>query len=439
MPKRADTLIEARWIVPMTARDLVLEHHALVIRDGVILALCPIDEARQAWDCAETVSLPDHVLLPGFVNAHTHVAMTLFRGMADDLPLMDWLQNHIWPAEQRLVDTDFVRAGTRLACAEMIRNGTTCFNDMYFFPRETAETASEMGLRASIGHVIIDVPTRYAANAEEYLAKAEEMQAAFKPLSRISSMLAPHAPYTVSDDTMRQILALADRLDLPLHMHIHETAAEVAQSVEKYGMRPLARLDQLGVLSSRLLAVHMTQLTQEEFALCAARDVSIGHCPQSNLKLASGAAPIAALQAAGVALALGTDGAASNNDLDMLAEMQSAALLAKGASTDAAALPGWDALAMATLGGAQAIGLGDRTGSLAVGKVADCIAINLDHPATQPVFNVVSQIVYAAGRDQVTDVWVEGERLLASGSFTRIDWPALRQEAQGWRDRIRGK
>lgn len=436
MPTPVDTLIEARWLLPMAPRRRLLEDHAVAIRAGRIVGLAPIAEAQMRWQASDVVRLPRHALLPGLVNAHTHVAMNLFRGMADDLSLMDWLQGHIWPTEQRWVDPDFVRVGTRLACAEMIRGGTTCFNDMYFFPAETAETAVAMGLRASIGHVIIDFPTRYAQNAEEYLAKAEALQLRFSDMARVHGMLAPHAPYTVGDATLERVMALAARLDLPIHMHIHETAAEVAQSVEQYGLRPLVRLERLGFLSPRLLAVHMTQLDEAEIALCAARGVKVVHCPQSNLKLASGLAPVHRLLQAGVTVALGTDGAASNNDLDLLNELQTAALLAKAVAGAATALPAWDALEMATLNGARALGLEREIGSLEPGKAADCIAVDLDHPATQPLYSVASQLAYAAGRDQVSDVWVAGRRLLAGGAFTRLDWPALRDEAEQWRRRI---
>ncbi len=434
--EQVDTLIHARWIVPVEPRDTVLEHHAIAIRDGDIVALMPSDEARTRFEAATTIERPGHALIPGLVNAHTHAAMSLFRGLADDLPLMEWLNDHIWPAEGRWVNPDFVEAGTRLAVAEMLRGGTTCFNDMYFFPDITARVAEQAHLRACAGLIVIDFPTVWASGADEYITKGIEVHDRYRDHPLISTAFAPHAPYTVSDEPLARIVTLAEQMDLPVHIHLHETAGEVATALENDGRRPIARLDALGLLSPRLVAVHMTELEEEEIARFAEAGAHVVHCPESNLKLASGFCPVAKLLAAGVNVALGTDGAASNNDLDLLGEMRSAALLAKAVAQDASALPALEALRMATLNGARALGLDHRIGSLEPGKAADIVAIDLDRPECQPLYNPVSQIIYAAGREQVTDVWVAGRQVLRERRLTTLDEKAVMEEAAKWGARI---
>ena len=429
-----DLCLKAPWIIPVEPRGQVLHDHAVLVRDGRIAALVP---AAAAPEAAHTVDLPGHCLLPGLVNAHTHAAMTLFRGLADDLPLPQWLNDHIWPAESRHVNADFARDGSALAALEMIRGGTTCFADMYFFADETARVASGAGLRAALGLVVIDFPTAWARDPEEYLSRGVALCDKWRHDPLITPLLAPHAPYSVSDETLMQIRVRADELDIGLHMHIHETEGEISQSLQSHGVRPLARLDRLGLVHANLMAVHMTQLTQEEIALCAERGVSVVHCPESNLKIAAGICPVASLVHAGVSVALGTDGAASNNDLDMWGEMRTAALLAKGTSGDATAVPAAMALEMATLNGARALGLGDDIGSLLAGKSADLIAVDLGAPATQPVYDPLSQLVYAAGRDQVTHAWVAGRPLMRDRRVLTLDERAIIGRAVAWRDKIR--
>ena len=429
-----DLCLKASWIIPVEPRGQVLRDHALLIRDGRIAAITSQGEAPPA---ATVVDLPGHALLPGLVNAHTHAAMTLFRGLADDLPLHQWLNEHIWPAEGRHVNGDFVRDGSALAALEMIKGGVTCFADMYFFADETARVAAQAGLRAILGLVVIDVPTAWARDPEEYLSRGIALCDKWRHDPLVKPLLAPHAPYSVSDDTLARIRVRADELDIGLHMHIHETAGEIEHSLQKHGVRPIARLDRLGIMHSDLMAVHMTQLLPDEIALCATRGVSVVHCPESNLKIAAGICPVTALARAGVNLALGTDGAASNNDLDMFGEMRTAALLAKGTSGDATSVPAAYALEMATLNGAQALGLGDETGSLVVGKSADLIAVDLNAPSTQPIYDPISQLVYAACRDQVTHVWVAGRPLLAGRRPLTLDERAIIDRAAAWRDKIR--
>jgi len=434
--QRIDTLIKAQWVIPVEPDTTVYEDYAVAIHEGHIVALLPQTEAAQRYQATETVELPGHALIPGLINAHTHASMSLFRGLADDLPLMTWLHGHIWPAESRWVNEEFVRDGARLAMAEMIRGGTTCFNDMYFFPDQVAEVARETGLRAVIGLIVIDMPTAWASDADEYFRKGARVHDSYRSTPLIHTCFAPHAPYTVSDGPLRHIAVIAEELDIPVHMHVHETAHEIAASLEQHGQRPLQRLQGLGLLGPRLLAVHMTQLDDEEIQQLARGGVSVAHCPESNLKLASGFCPVQALLQAGVNVALGTDGAASNNDLDMLGEMRSAALLAKAVSGDTTAVPAHQALRMATLNGARALAIEAETGSLETGKSADITAIDLTAVETCPVYDPVSQIVYAACREQVTDVWVAGRRLLHQRELTSLDAAGISAAAGQWRTRI---
>ena len=431
-----DALIHARWIIPVEPAGRVLEEHALAVRHGRIVALLPSSEARASYAPTETVELSHHVLIPGLVNAHTHAAMTLLRGLADDLPLEPWLKEHIWPTEGRWVNADFVRDGTELAVAEMLRSGTTCFSDMYFFPEAAALAARQQGMRASIGLIMFDFPSTWGSGPEDYLAKGLALRDQYKNDPLLSFVFAPHSTYTVSERWLKELRTLADELELPLQTHLHETAGEVAESLLKHGKRPIARLTELGMFTPALMAVHMTQLTDAEIGECAKNGVNVVHCPQSNLKLASGFCPVAKLLKAGVNVALGTDGAASNNDLNMLAEMQNAALLAKGASGDAAAVPAATALRMATLNGAKALGLDKDIGSLLPGKWADMTAVDLLAPETQPVHDALSTLVYSADRRQVSDVWVAGRRLLQDRELTLMDLGAILERAAAWGERI---
>ncbi len=426
------TIISARWIVPVEPAGRVFEGHALVVADGRILELAPLAEVLRRYPGAGRIDRPGHVLIPGLVNAHTHAAMALFRGLADDLPIDDWLHGHIWPAEARWVSPDFVRDGTELALLEMLQGGTTTFGDMYFFPDVVAGAVADAGLRAAVGMIVLDHPTVWAATPDEYLSKGLAVRDQFKGHPRITTMFAPHAPYSVSDRSFDQIRVLADELDTPVQIHLLETESEIGASLARFGQRPLQRLSALGLVTPLLAAAHMTRLEDGDLALLAAAGASVIHCPESNLKLSSGFCRAADLMAAGVNVALGTDGAASNNDLDMFGEMRTAALLAKGVSGRADVLPAAAVLAAATLQGARALGLGDRTGSLIPGKAADITCVDLNRAATQPVHCPVSQLVYAASRDQVTDVWVGGEHLLVDGQPTRADVDSILGRAAAW-------
>jgi 5-methylthioadenosine/S-adenosylhomocysteine deaminase len=431
-----DLLIEAGWVVPVEPHAVVLEDHAVAVRDGVIVAVLPRAEARARFQAGEVVSRPESVVLPGLVNAHTHNPMTLLRGVADDLPLQEWLQGHIWPIEAAVIAPDFVADGVTLSIAEMLRGGTTCANENYFFPDVQAATYRRHGFRARVGLPVIDFPTAWARTDDEYFDRAGEVHDQWRHDALVATAFAPHAPYTVSDANFERIRMLSDQLDVPVHLHLHETAHEVEESRAKSGQRPLARMDRLGLVSDRLVAVHMTQLTDAEIALCAQRGVSVVHCPESNLKLASGFCRASDLSRAGVNLAIGTDGCASNNDLDMFGETRTAALLAKAVAQDAAALDAATALRAATLGGAKALGFDHLVGSIAPGKQADLAIVDMAEIETQPLHHVLSQLVYATGRQQVTDVWIAGRPKLRERRLVDMDEQALIANARQWHQRI---
>jgi len=433
-------ILKPEWIITVNADFEVLQDYAVVVEDNRIHSLASVDEIRDlpCYPQAQVIELPGRALMPGFVNSHTHASMTLLRGIADDLPLMDWLGHHIWPAEAKWVDAEFCVDGFQLAAAEMIRSGTTCMNDMYFFADEIARCAERIGMRVVVGLIVLDFPSVWAQNADEYLHKALAVHDEIRGYGLVDSAFAPHAPYTVADEALSQIAMYSNELDVPVHMHLHETAREVVEAEQKTGQRPLQRIDQLNLLNSSLIAVHMTELNEFEIERIVEAGVNVTHCPESNLKLASGLCPVATLLDQGANVCIGTDGAASNNDLDMLGEMRSAALLAKGVSTDAAACSARQALEMATINGARALGLADRIGSVEVGKCADLIAIDLQHLNTQPVYDPVSQIVYAASSRQVSDVWIDGVEQLRDYEFCRLDSRQIIARAAAWAQKIKG-
>lgn len=435
-PEAVDLLIHSRWIIPMDEARSVLADHCLAIRDKRIVGLCPSAEAEQRYVPAVEKKLPQHALIPGLVNSHGHSAMALLRGVADDLPLKQWLEEHIWPLEGEHVSREFVHQGSTLAMAEMISCGTTTFADMYFFPDEVARAANDIQMRVQLASPILDFPTVWAHDADDYIDKAIKLHDDIRNSEFAHMAFGPHAPYTVSDAPLKKLSMLADELDVPIHMHVHETAKEVADALAADGRRPLQRLQELGLLSPRLLCVHATQLDDAEIATLAAHGASVVHCPESNLKLASGFCRVADLQAGNVNVALGTDGCASNNDLDMFGEMRAAALLAKAVSGNASALPAMEALAMATINGANSLGMGDDIGSLEAGKLADITAVDLDVINCWPPHNAVSHIVYASNPSQVTDVWVSGEAVMSKGELQTIDTELLRTQADEWHGKI---
>lgn len=409
----------------------------MVIENGDIIDLLATEKALEKYPSAEHTACATHALIPGLINTHTHAAMSLFRGIADDVPLMEWLNDHIWPAEARCMSREFVRDGSELAIAEMLLSGTTCFHDMYFFPDAVAQTAQSMGIRAFVGMIVIDFPSAWASTTEEYFDKGLAVHDETRSLSRVYTSLAPHAPYTVSDGPLEKVRTYADELQVPIQMHVHETANEVQDAIEQLGERPLARLNKLGLLNPRMMAVHMTQLTDEEIQLCAQQGIHVVHCPESNLKLASGHCPVAELLQAGTNVCLGTDSASSNNDLDMLGEMRTACLIAKTTAGNASALPAWQALEMATINGAKALNVSHEIGSIEVGKSADLVAIDLNQVSTQPVYDPISQIVYSASREQVTDVWVGGTARVKQKQLVNVDLDQLLTKTAEWGERLK--
>lgn len=433
-----DTLIHARWIIPVVPSGKVYENCAIAVRNGKILAIRPSVEAEKRYRADQVVHLDRHALIPGLINTHTHAAMTLLRGYADDKPLMEWLQEHIWPAEQKWVASGFVADGTRLAVAEMLRSGTTTFSDQYFFPEDTAQVARETGIRAQIAFPVIDAPTPWSRNGEDALQKGLSLRDDYRAHDRLDVVFAPHAPYTVGDETLEKIAVYAAEAQIPVQMHLHETATEVQRALKEGGERPIERLNRLGLLSPQTLCVHMTSVEPSDIELLRESGAHVAHCPRSNLKLASGFCPASELLEAGINVALGTDGAASNNGLDLFAEANTAALLAKAVSGRADALPARQVLAMATINGARALGLEDKIGSLESGKSADLTAVDLGGLEQQPLHDPISQLIYTASAHNVSDVWVAGRQLLAERRLTTLNETELVQRAQDWRARIAG-
>lgn len=433
----ADIRINARWLIPIEPADVVLEHQAVLVQGDRIAAIVSQDEADARFRAKEVIDLPSHVVLPGLINMHGHAAMSLFRGLADDLPLMTWLNDHIWPAEGTFVSEAFIADGTQLAMAEMLRTGTTTFSDMYFFPEIVAQLAHDAGMRAQICFPLLDFPTPWGSGPDEYLSKGEAFIKQWQDNAFIMPAIGPHAPYTVSDEPLRKAVALSEATGAPIQIHLHETAFEVADAMEKSGKRPTARLAELKVLGTNTQCVHMTQIDESDIALLQATGAHVIHCPESNLKLASGLSPVQTFRKAGVNVAIGTDGAASNNDLDLFGELNTAAMLAKVVADDASALSAHEALGMATIQGARALGRDHELGSLAAGKLADIIAVDLGDPFLQPVYDPASHLVYSNHGRQVSHSWINGVPQVQEGKLTRIDVPDLMLRVQGWADRIR--
>jgi len=436
MKKQVDLVIEARWVCPIVPKNKLLENQAVVIQSGKIIDICSISSASELYHAVELVQLTEHVLIPGLINLHTHAAMSLMRGVADDLPLMTWLNEHIWPAEQAVLAEQYVQDASLLACAEMLSGGVTCFNDMYFYPQATAVAANQAGLRANLGLVVLEFPTTYANDAADYLQKGFDVHDSWRGNPLISTCIAPHAPYTVSNQTFETVLTYAEQLGLGIHTHLHETRDEIAQSQTQFGLRPLQRLAQLGLLGPNFLAAHGVHLLDSEIDVLAEFGCHIAHCPSSNLKLASGIAPISKLLAKGVNVGLGTDGAASNNRLDIFAEMRLSALLAKGVSEDASAIPAHQALEMATINAAKAMGLEEKIGSIEIGKLADLTAVQLDELTINPCYDPVSHLVYACGREHVSHTWVAGDLRYSNGLYANIEPLELKEIINTWQPKL---
>lgn len=438
--QEVQTIIHANCTIPVSNNtendERVLSNHSIVIQDGRILDILSTEDAKQKYSSTSEIDYGHHILIPGLINSHTHAAMSLFRGLANDLPLMDWLQNHIWPAEQKWVNEDFVQLGTQLAMAEMLRGGVTCFNDMYFYAETTAHEVIKSGMRAHIGMILLDFPTQYASNADEYFTKGLALQDQYKANPLVKCTFAPHAPYTVSNPPLERVAMLANELELPVHIHLHETEDEITQSLEQYKMRPIQRLNEIGLINSNLIAVHMTHLQEDEMNLLAENNANVVHCPQSNQKLASGFCQVQKLMDKNVNLTIGTDSCASNDDLDMLSEMHSAALLAKAVANDAAALPAYETLRCATINAAKALGMDQDIGSIEVGKSADLCVIDVDTLEAQPLYDPIGHLVYATQRNQVSDVWVAGKQLLSNRELLTLDQNEILANTKEWNQKI---
>lgn len=434
-PENIRLLIKARWIIPVVPENRVLENCAIAVHNGKILAIVPQEEADKRFHAEQTINLANHLVTPGLINAHGHAAMSLFRGYADDKPLQDWLHNHIWPAENQWVNEDFVRDGTELAMAEMIRSGTTCFADMYFYPEQTAQAAQQAHMRTQISFPIFDSASPWGQGADDYLAKGLALHDNFRSSELVNVCFGPHAPYTVSDPVLEKIAILAPEMDCTIHIHLHETAFEIEESLKKYAKRPIQRLADLGLLSPLTQCVHMTQVDDSDILLLQNSGAHVIHCPESNLKLASGFCPVQQLLDANINVALGTDGAASNNDLSILSELKTAALLGKAIARDAAALDAHAALRMATINGARALNMEDKIGSLEIGKSADIIAIDLGELESQPLYNPLSQMIYSNSQ-KVSHVWVEGKALLLSQQLQTLNEREIIGKARWWRQQI---
>ena len=430
------TLIHGKHIIPVNGNEKTLGNSSIAIQDGRILDVLSRPDAEKNYTSDSTYNYDNHIIIPGLINTHTHAAMTLFRGLANDLHLMDWLQNHIWPAEQKWVNEKFVEIGTKLAIAEMIRGGVTCFNDMYFFAENSAQVAADAGVRAHIGMILLDFPTQYANNPDEYFAKGLDVFDQYKSHPLIKCTFAPHAPYTVSNAPLERVAILANELELATHIHLHETTDEIAKSMEQYHMRPIRRLHELGLLSSNLIAVHLTQLLDDEIDLLAETKVNIVHCPQSNLKLASGFCPVQKLLDKQINVSLGTDSCASNDDLDILGETHTAALLAKGVAEDAAAFPAYQALRSATINAATTLGIDKETGSIEIGKSADLAIIETQSIEALPMYDPIGHLIYATQRTQVSDVWVAGKQLLHNRKLKTLNENEILSKTKEWNEKI---
>jgi 5-methylthioadenosine/S-adenosylhomocysteine deaminase len=436
-----DFAIEARWVAPVTQNTRLLENASVLLKQGIIIDILPTVEANSKYNPSLTVRLDEHVLIPGLINLHSHAAMSLMRGIADDLPLMTWLNEHIWPLEAQTLSQRFVYDGALLACAEMLKGGITCFNDMYFFPEATAQAATKAGMRAQIGLVVIDFPSPYASDADDYLLKGLNARDQWRGNALISSCIAPHAPYTISNQTFQKVMTYAEQLGLGVHTHLHETQDEIVQGIKQFGIRPIKRLADLGVLGPSLAAAHCVHMNDEDVQLMQYYGCHVAHCPTSNLKLATGIAPVTSMLSRHINIGLGTDGAASNNRLDMFAEMRLAALLSKGSSGDATTVPAEQALEMATINGAKALGLDHQIGSIEIGKLGDLTAVKLADIETMPCYDPISHLVYAAGREHVTHVWVQGELKYQKsdaydGVFANIEPAELKEIINLWQPKL---
>ncbi|MAR99939.1 MAG: N-ethylammeline chlorohydrolase [Nitrosomonadales bacterium] len=434
--KKVSTIISATWIYTSNSKNELLSNYSIVIKNDKIIDLVLQDEVFEKYEANEVYQLTDHIITPGLINTHTHVAMSLFKGFADDLPLQDWLNNYIWPAEKKFVNSQFVKEGSILALSEMIKSGITTYNDMYFFPDSTAEASKDLGIRSNIGLVVLDFPTNYASDPEDYLAKGFNFRDKWRNEDLISTSIAPHAPYSVSDKAFNLINTYSEELDINIHIHLHETILEIEDSIEKYGITPIQRLNNLGIIGPSMIAAHCVHLNEQDLSILTSNKVNIVHNPSSNMKLGSGIADVTKMLKQNLNVSLGTDSSASNNRLDIIEEMRLAALLIKGKTKSPELLSAVQAINMATINGAKALGLDSLIGSIEINKKADLISIDLNSITAQPIYNPLSTLVYSSSRSDVDYVWINGDIKLKDKKLINIDEDKIIQIAKKWQTKI---
>ncbi len=432
-------IVRTQYLITMNKKDEIIENGAVVVEEGRIKDIAEFTEILKKY---KEPSIPIYgnshsVLMPGFINTHTHAAMVLFRGIADDLPLKQWLTEHIWPREAKFLSPEFVYDGTLLASLEMLKSGTTTFNDMYFFTESIAEASKKLGIRAVIGQGVLDFPTASGKGADEYLKKAEEFIEKYGSDELITPAIAPHAIYTCSRETLLKSKELALKNSVPIHIHLSETFHEVEECIKEHGKRPVKYLDEIGFLEGKITAAHSVWLDDEEINIMAERGIGVSHCIESNLKLSSGIAPVARMIKKGVKVSMGTDGAASNNNLDLLEEISIAAKVQKGITADPTVLDVKTCMKMLTVWAAESLGIESETGSIEIGKKADMILLNLRKPHLQPVYDIYSTIIYSAKASDIEDVFVNGIPVILNGRHQFVDEDEIIDKALWWAERIR--
>lgn len=432
----ADLLIVGGTVVTMDKDRRLIEDGAIAVKNGEIILVGKRAVVTKNLRAKQTIDASGKVIIPGLINTHTHVPMTLFRGIGDDLDLQDWLQKFIFPAEAKNVDEQFVRAGTRLGVAEMIRGGTTAYCDMYYFEDAIADETFKAGMRGVLGETIIDFPVADNKTNEEAMRYAENFVKKWQKNPLIIPAFAPHAPYTVSTEHLNAIRKLADKLNAPTVIHVAETQTEVDDITKRYGARPVEYLDRINFFNNRTIAAHTVHINENEIDILKAKDVGSAHCPQSNMKLASGVAPVPSMLAKNLRVGLGTDGAASNNDLNLWEEMDTAAKLHKVFSKDPKVLNAEQAFAMATIGGARALHLENLIGSLETGKRADIAIVDFDSLNQTPFYNIYSHLVYATKASDVGTVIVDGKILMRDRRLLTLDENAIKKDANLYRQKI---
>lgn len=432
-------IIRGKYLITMNEKEQIIENGAVLIENGKIIDIDIFEEILKK-SCDPSIKIYGNsysAVMPGFINTHTHSAMVLFRGIADDLPLNKWLTEYIWPREAKFLSPDFVYDGTLLACIEMLKSGTTTFNDMYFFTESIAKAAKNAGIRAVVGQGVLDFPTPSGSGAKDYLARAEDFIKQFKSDDYIIPAVAPHAIYTCSRETLLKSKELALKNNVPMHIHLSETFKEVEDSINKHGARPVKYLESIGFLEGKISAAHCVWLDDEEIEIMAKHNIGVAHCIESNLKLSSGIAPVAKMVRKGVKVSMGTDGAASNNNLDLLEEISIAAKVQKGITADPTVLDVKTCMKILTIWAAESLGIEKETGSIEVGKRADIILMNLRKTHLQPIYDIYSTIIYSAKASDIEDVFVNGVPVILNGRHQFIDEDEIIDKALWWAERIK--